>query len=453
MVSASDRFVPGSVLAGKLRVVRRLGLGGMGAVYEVEHTLTHHRRALKVLHAEMSTMPGVVERFLREASAAGRIGNPHIVETFDAGHLEAGEPYIVMELLEGVTLGALLQERGALSVDRACALLEQVADGVAAAHAAGIVHRDLKPENIFLTGPERAFVKLLDFGVSKFNLGGDNVSELTLEGSPIGTPYYMAPEQVRGERSVDARADIYALGVLFYECLTGQKPFTADTLPQLAILIHEGNYTPATARRPSLPSAVDVILARAMASDPAARYARAHDFAAQLGRLRDSLGPLGNGGSRPAITQPPPRGASLTLTPGPVSRGAALGGRRAPIAKLPMVAGGLALAGLGWFLLERDDRQPSLRPESAGIPGSSAAAGPSAAALPASVRAPDTPEAQQLSDAGSPSGAASGVTPPKRVAIPAPASAAGRVAGRAAGAAGAPTRAEQVGLSPNPFTQ
>ncbi|HEY8945840.1 MAG TPA: serine/threonine-protein kinase, partial [Polyangiaceae bacterium] len=319
MSKAADRFPTGTVLAGKLRVVQRLGFGGMGAVYEVEHELTRHRRALKLLHAEMRAVPGVVERFLREASAAGRIGNPHIVETFDAGYLESGEPYIVMELLEGETLASLLETQGVLSIERSCAILEQVADGVAAAHAAGIVHRDLKPENIFLTGSERAFVKLLDFGVSKFDSAATGVQNLTMEGSPIGTPYYMSPEQVRGEKSVDARADIYALGVVLYECLTGKKPFVAETLPHLAVLIHEGRFQPPTELRPGLPASIDAVVARAMASDPGQRYANVREFAAQLGNLRVALGPLALNRTQPAVTQPAP--LTGTLTPAPVSRG------------------------------------------------------------------------------------------------------------------------------------
>lgn len=362
MSEAADGFPAGAVLAGKLRVVRRIGSGGMGEVYEVEHTLTHHRRALKLLHGEMGIDPAVVERFLREASAAGRIGNPHIVETFDAGYLESGEPYIVMELLSGKTLAALLQERGALSLDRACAILEQVADGVAAAHAAGIVHRDLKPENIFLTGSEHTFVKLLDFGISKFDPGTTGVPDLTLEGAPIGTPYYMAPEQVRGDRSVDARADVYALGVVFYECLTGRKPFVAETLPHLAVLIHEGKYDPPTAVRQGLPAAVDGIVARAMASDPAERYARAQDFAVQLGRLREAVAPLAHGRAQPAVTPPSPAPMPGTLTPAAGTRGAEPA-RKPTSLGVPVVAASLAaLGGVAFFTLRPNERAPMPEP-------------------------------------------------------------------------------------------
>jgi serine/threonine-protein kinase len=286
-----DRFAPGNVLAGKLRIVRQLGVGGMGAVYEVEHELTRHRRALKLLHPQMAGIPSVVERFLREASAAGRIGNPHIVETFDAGRLDTGEPYIVMELLKGRTLAEVLEQRGPLSIDVACDVVTQACDAVSAAHAAGIVHRDLKPENLFLCGPDQSFVKILDFGVSKFDSATTGVDGLTLEGSPIGTPYYMSPEQVRGEKSIDARADVYALGVLFYECLTGRKPFVAETLPHLAVLIYQGKYATPSQVRSGLPPAADVVVSRAMASDRTERYASAAEFAAAVARLRASIAP------------------------------------------------------------------------------------------------------------------------------------------------------------------
>src|SRR6187399_943672 len=145
-----DRFIPGALVAGKFRVIRKIGSGGMGAVYEVLHEYTKHRRALKVLHPNFSRMPAIVTRFLREASAAGRIGNPHIVETFDAGTTDRGEPYLVMELLKGAPLSLRLEQRGRLAAEEVIEVFTQVCDGVQAAHDSGIVHRDLKPENIFL---------------------------------------------------------------------------------------------------------------------------------------------------------------------------------------------------------------------------------------------------------------------------------------------------------------
>ena len=264
----------GTLIAGKLRVLRLLGMGGMGAVYEVEHELTKHRRALKMLHAQFRAYPAVIARFLREASAAGRIGNPHIIETFDAGELETGEPYLVMEYLQGETLSDLLGRKGRLSISELSDLCSQACVGVQAAHDSGIVHRDLKPDNLFIITREISqFVKLLDFGVSKFDAELTGGMGMTKEGATLGTPFYMPPEQVRGEKDIDARADVYAMGVILYECASGKRPFEADTLPHLALLIHEGKPQPLEELRPDLPLSFCELVRRAMASDRKQRFA------------------------------------------------------------------------------------------------------------------------------------------------------------------------------------
>lgn len=275
----------GTLLAGKFRVVRCLGAGGMGSVYEIEHELTKHRRALKMLHASMAAIPGVVERFLREASAAGRVGNPHIVETFDAGTLETGEPYIVMEMLKGGTLTDRISA-GPMAVPEVVDLIGQACDGVQAAHDAGIVHRDLKPDNLFISDLEgRPFIKILDFGISKFDPSKTGGMALTQEGAALGTPYYMSPEQIRGEMSLDARADVYALGVILYECFAGQRPFEADALTHLAVLIHTGKPKPLLEHRPDLPPGLTELVSRAMATDRNHRVQSAQELRNELAKF------------------------------------------------------------------------------------------------------------------------------------------------------------------------
>src|SRR5580692_1369372 len=199
-MTGSPLLPPGTLLAGKFRIERLLGSGAMGAVYAIHHEITRHKRALKLLHPEARMVPDLVRRFLNEASAAGRAGNPHLVETFDAGTLPTGEPYVVMELLLGETLGQALARERALSPGRAADIVAQAAEGIEAAHRAGIIHRDLKPDNLFITSLEgRPFVKILDFGVSKFlatRLGESSVG--TRAGMVYSSPAYMSPEQIVG---------------------------------------------------------------------------------------------------------------------------------------------------------------------------------------------------------------------------------------------------------------
>jgi len=299
---AGSVLAPGSLFQGKLRVVRPLGEGGMGKVYEVEHELTKHRRALKVLHPGASA--DAVARFVREASAAARIGSPHVAETFDAGRLAGGEPYLLMELLEGETLEQRLRRRGPLDPGELATLIHQACEGVQAAHDAGIIHRDLKPENLFVEMRQgQPFVKILDFGISKFEEGKTGAPGITRLGSVMGTPYYMSPEQMLGTGPIDARADVYALGVVLFECACGERPFDALSIEHLAILIHGRKTAPLRQRRPSLPSTFCEIVERAMAAKPEHRFQSARALGDALAPMRTvTLRPLS---SRGGVGLPP----------------------------------------------------------------------------------------------------------------------------------------------------
>ena len=318
---------PGTLVAGKLRVIRQLGAGGMGAVYEVEHELTRHHRALKLLHPRMLAHPMVVARFLREASAAGHIGNPHVVETFDAGTLETGEPYIVMEMLEGETLSAMLQRPGGVDSATLVDWMLQVCEGVHAAHEKGIVHRDLKPDNIFVTRPRGTdgtpVVKVLDFGISKFDRSLTADSGSTNEGSVMGTPYYMSWEQLNGDKDIDRRTDVYSLGIILYECIGGRRPYEAAALAQLAILAHESNPTPLSDLAPNIPPRLAEVVRKAMARDRDERFATAADLAAAL--LPFATSALES--TFPDAPKPPPaasRAATPATTPVAVVEGKAV---------------------------------------------------------------------------------------------------------------------------------
>src|SRR6478736_9200409 len=221
----------GDIIDNKYRIVRLLGEGGMGAVYEGENVRIHRKVAIKVLHSQVASSQDAVQRFEREAQAAGRIGSEHIVEVLDLGTLPEGDRYMVMEFMDGSSLADRISERGKLPPQTTAPIVVQLLEGLRAAHDAGIIHRDLKPDNVYLLGSrggKKDFVKILDFGISKFNTLGGEFS-MTRTGAVMGTPYYMSPEQAKGNRDVDHRADLYAVGVILYEAVAGEVPFNAET--------------------------------------------------------------------------------------------------------------------------------------------------------------------------------------------------------------------------------
>jgi eukaryotic-like serine/threonine-protein kinase len=231
----------GDILAGKYRVERVLGVGGMGVVVAATHIALQERVALKFLLPELLTHAETVGRFLREAQAAVKIKSEHVARVSDVGTLENGAPYMVMEYLEGSDLSDVLKQNGPLGVQVAVDFLLQACEAIAEAHSLGIVHRDLKPANLFLTtrADGTHSVKVLDFGISKLTGSMGASGGMTKTTAIMGSPYYMSPEQLRSSRSVDHRTDIWALGIILYELLTGDVAYKADTMPELCVAILE----------------------------------------------------------------------------------------------------------------------------------------------------------------------------------------------------------------------
>src|SRR6185312_13381483 len=222
-------YAEGTLLAKRYRIARRLGEGGMGRVYEAEHLELGRRVAVKVMRRKYADQKAMVERFRVEARSASKIGHPNVVQVFDYGTTEAGEGFIVMELLDGAPLSEVIKQQGPMELSRALPILCEVATALRAAHDSGVIHRDLKPANIFLlrtNADERERVRVLDFGMAKLvDITTDHAGGLTQAGEILGTPEYMAPEQAVGGE-IDRRIDVYALGCVAYEMWTGTPPFS-----------------------------------------------------------------------------------------------------------------------------------------------------------------------------------------------------------------------------------
>jgi serine/threonine-protein kinase len=275
-------IVPGSVLAGKYRVERIIGQGGMGLVVEARHIALDERVALKFLLPEYAQHPEAATRFIREARAAAKIKSEHVARVSDVGNLDSGAPYMMMEFLEGADLSQTLEKLGVLPVDDAIDYIIQGCEAIAEAHQHGIVHRDLKPANLFLSKrPDGTpIVKVLDFGISKV-IGGA-VDNLTKTTAAMGSALYMSPEQMQQTRAVDHRTDIYALGIALYELLAGKQPYYADTLPQLCAEILTGTPTPIRTIRPEISEELAQVMEKAYARDKGQRHQSIADLVIAL---------------------------------------------------------------------------------------------------------------------------------------------------------------------------
>jgi serine/threonine-protein kinase len=331
---------PGSLIDDKYRVIRRIGEGGMGAVYHGENVRIRRQVAIKVLHAAVAQDAEVVQRFEREAQAAGCIGNDHILEVLDLGVLPSGDRYIVMEFLEGEPLSARIERMKRIAPAELSPILVQLLDGLSAAHQAGITHRDLKPDNIFLLKRKAGhvdFVKIIDFGISKFNKADGGI-KMTRSGVVMGTPLYMSPEQARTAEA-DPRSDLYAVGVIMYEAVAGRVPFTADQFSQLLVQIVMGDYVPLHAAAPEIDPRFAAIVTKAMARERADRFQTAEEFRAVIEEWRVGAGlgrvsavaptmammgqtPVPGAGPAPWTT-PYPAPPGLVATPNPHPQGQA----------------------------------------------------------------------------------------------------------------------------------
>jgi serine/threonine-protein kinase len=281
---------------GRWELVTCIGVGGMGSVWEARHESLRRRVAIKFIHASHASDAEARVRFTNEARAASALQSRHAVEMFDHGVSERGEPFIVMEFLVGESLEQWLRSRGTLSLALTSTIITHVARALQQAHDLGIVHRDLKPENVFLSPDEEpgAFVaKVLDFGVVKVS-GADAalLDPMTQTGTLLGTPYYMAPEQARGSRAIDGRADLWSLGVVAYRCVTGALPFDGDALGELLVRICTGVYDAPSTRRAELPPAFDTWMARALGVEPRQRFATATELAEALAEIVSAHGSL-----------------------------------------------------------------------------------------------------------------------------------------------------------------
>jgi len=279
---------PGDVLAGKYRIEQVLGRGGMGVVVAATHLQLDERVALKFLLPEALTHPEAVARFEREARAAVKIKSEHVARVTDVGKLENGSPYMVMEFLNGADLGQYLEQHGPLPIDEAVHYILQACEAIAEAHSLSIVHRDLKPANLFriLRADGTPSIKVLDFGISKVITGHE--ASLTQTSSMMGSPYYMSPEQMTSSKNVDHRTDVWALGVILHELLTGKVPYEGETIPEVCAKVLQVAPPDLTEFRKDAPWELQAVISRALAKKREDRYQNVAEFGHALQRYGTS---------------------------------------------------------------------------------------------------------------------------------------------------------------------
>jgi serine/threonine-protein kinase len=396
--------LPEGHTVGEYVIEKLIGEGGFGSVYRAVHPVIGKSAAIKVLSHQYSSNPEMVQRFVAEARSVNKIRHKNIVDIFSFGMLDDGRRFFVMELLEGLPLDEVLRQHGAMSPGQAVPLLHGVAQALDAAHAAGIVHRDLKPENIFVVfdSSGAATAKLLDFGIAKLLTEMGDVKTRT--GVPMGTPYYMSPEQCRG-KDIDHRSDIYSFAIVIYQVMTGRRPFDADNLVDMLMLQTAGTAAPPSSVNPALPADFDHALSPLMAKDAASRPQRLLEgfelIAASLGhpvRAMDASALAALHGSGPS-PEPKPAGtisaiAKITGVNASGSQPAVLA--PAPRGALMAAAGAVALAAIALVAVVVKKEPPTV------ITVSAATADVTASALPAATPTP-TPAASPSTASSAPS--------------------------------------------------
>jgi serine/threonine-protein kinase len=322
---------PGEVLAGKFRIERLVGRGGMGAVFAARHEILGQRVAIKVLLPQVAKNPEAVARFLNEARAAARIEGEHIARVMDAATLDDGRPYMIIEYLEGTDLAQVLEVNGPLAVTDAVDSILQALEALAQAHALGIVHRDFKPSNLFVArrADGTTLVKVLDFGIAKATqpLTAPDPATMTRSNAVLGSPQYMSPEQLRNAKTVDARTDLWSVGLTLYELLAGSTPFVATTFGELFAAILEDDPAPLRERRPEIEPDLEAIVARCLRRNPADRFQN-------VAELARALAPHGTPHSRRSVERiaswlPGPAPKPLSSAP-PAAESRGTGGMHPP---------------------------------------------------------------------------------------------------------------------------
>lgn len=306
----------GDLIAGKYQVEDILGQGGMGVVVAARHLALRQRVAIKFLLPAGLRLPGARERFLREAQAAAAIQSEHVARVLDIGTLETGAPYLVMEYLAGHDLGRVLKSRGPLPIPDAVDLILQASEAIGEAHALGIVHRDLKPQNLFVISRNGApFVKVLDFGLSKVPTMAGEAPEasLTATNLVIGSPQYMSPEQIRGLKHADARTDIWALGVILYQLLTGHRPFLGDSLIAICASIAADVPPPLQTYRPEMPAQLDALVQSCLEKDPARRVQSVADLVRGLSWFNSPRASLTSNPRDSSLVNAPPSSSQASI--------------------------------------------------------------------------------------------------------------------------------------------